>query len=133
MLDIESTHAYQWIKKQDMIKEIKNGLYVVPLYTEKEEEDVYLLPMKSVQIKGKLEGGLAILDIELTYLNENERQALECTYEFLVEQSTIVGHLTAKLDNREIVTKITEKQKANEIYEDAIAGNKFAVMAQRES
>ena len=89
--------------------------------------------MKSVQIKGRLEGGLAVLDVELTYLNEDERQALECTYEFLVEESTIVGQLTAKLDNREIVTKITEKQKANEKYEDAIAGNKFAVMAQRDA
>ena len=48
-----------------------------------------------MEIKGKLEGGLAILDIDLVYLNEDETPPLECTYEFPIEEDTVLGKLVA--------------------------------------
>ena len=91
------------------------------------------MPLTSVQIKGKLEGGLAILDIDLTYVNQDETHPLECTYEFPIDKETVLSKLVAKLGDKEVETKIKEKEKAKEMYEDAIAGGKMAVMAQNET
>ena len=62
-----------------------------------------------MEIKGKLEGGLAILDIDLAYLNEDETHPLECTYEFAIEKDTVLGKLMAKLGDREVEAKIIER------------------------
>ena len=96
-----------------------------------QEPEEYLLPLKSIQIKGKLEGGLAILDVDLTYLNQDQKYPLDCSYEFPIDENTVIGNLVAKLDDKEVITQIKEIQKANEIYEDAVAGGKVAVMASR--
>ena len=37
------------------------------------------------------------------------------------------------MDDKEVETKIKEKEKAKEVYEDAIAGGKAAVMATQET
>ena len=68
--------------------------------------------MKSVEIKGKLEGGLVILEIDLIYLNEDETHPLECAYEFPIEKDTVIGKLVAKIGDSEVETKIKETAKA---------------------
>ena len=89
--------------------------------------------MKSITIKGKLRGGLAVLDVDLTYINKHKKHPIECTYEFPIDQATLVNKLVAKIEDREIVTKVKEKQVAQETFEDGIAGGKTAVVAQLES
>ena len=44
-----------------------------------------------------------------------------------------MGKLVVKIDDKEIETKIKEKQVALEIYDDSIAGGKASVMAERGS
>ena len=53
-------------------------------------------------ILGHLEGSLATLDIDMTYMNESQDQAMECTYEFPIDNDTILGRLVAKIEDKEI-------------------------------
>ena len=97
------------------------------------ELDDFLLPMRGVAIKGKIEGTLCILDLELSYLNSDEKQSLECFYEFQVDPDMVIGQLAAKLGEEEIVTEIKEKEKAEQMYEDALAKGCVPLMAQKSS
>ena len=97
------------------------------------EIDDFLLPMRGVAIKGKIEGTLCILDLELSYLNSDEKQSLECFYEFQVDPDVVIGRLAAKLGEEEIVTKIKAKEKAEQIYEDALAKGSVPLIAQKSS
>ena len=97
------------------------------------ELDDFLLPMRGVAIKGKIEGTLCILDLELSYFNSDEKQSLECFYEFQVDPDMVIGRLAAKLGEEEIVTEIKEKEKAEQMYEDALAKGSVPLMAQKSS
>ena len=97
------------------------------------EVDDFLLPMRGVAIKGKIEGTLCILDLELSYFNSDEKQSLECFYEFQVDPDIVIGQLAAKLGEEEIVTEIKEKEKAEQMYEDALAKGSVPLMAQKSS
>ena len=97
------------------------------------EVDDFLLPMRGVAIKGKIEGTLCILDLELSYFNSDEKQSLECFYEFQVDPDMVIGQLAAKLGEEEIVTEIKEKEKAEQMYEDALAKGSVPLMAQKSS
>ena len=84
-------------------------------------------------MKGLLEGPLAIVDIELTYINEDTESPIECSYEFLLDPDTVMSQLSAKIGGKEVEAKIKEKERAKEIYEDAMAGGKAAVFAEKKS
>ena len=84
-------------------------------------------------MKGLLEGPLAIVDIELTYINEDTESPIECSYEFLLDPDTVMSRLIAKIGDKEVEAKIKEKERAKEIYEDAMAGGKAAVFAEKKS
>ena len=99
----------------------------------KREEETFLLPLKGVQVDGSIVGSIATLDICLTYLNEYEGQSLECTYEFPLEKETIVSNFVAKIGDKEIIAKVREKETAEEMYDDAMAGGHSAVIAERQS
>ena len=89
------------------------------------------MPLKSVAITGILEGPIATLNIDMTYLNENEEHAIECTYEFPLDKESILSSLIAKIGDREVVAKVKAKEKAQEMYEDAMAQGHGAVYAER--
>ena len=74
------------------------------------------MPIKNITIKGKLRGGLAILDVDLTYVNKYKKHPIECTYEFPTDKDTIIGKIVAKIGDREIVTKVKEKEVAQETF-----------------
>ena len=59
------------------------------------EKQEYLLPIKSAKIVGCLEGPLAIIDIEMTYINEDTKSPIECSYEFPIDPNTVVSQLSA--------------------------------------
>ena len=84
-------------------------------------------------MKGLLEGPLAIVDIELTYINEDTESPIECSYEFLLDSDTVMSQLIAKIGDKEVEAKIKEKERAKEIYEDVMAGGKAAVFAEQKS
>ena len=84
-------------------------------------------------MKGLLEGPLAIVDIELTYINEDTESPIECSYEFLLDSDTVMSQLIMKIGDKEVEAKIKEKERAKEIYEDVMAGGKAAVFAEQKS
>ena len=90
-----------------------------------------MLPLKSVKVSGCLEGPLAIVDIELCYVNEDAESAIECAYEFPLDKDTVVSRLSAKIGDKEVEAKIKEKERAKEVYEDAVAGGNAAVFAEK--
>ena len=94
------------------------------------EED-FVLPLKSIAVTGNLEGPIATVDIDMTYLNENEEHAIECTYEFPLDKDSILSSLFAKIGDREVVAKVKAKETAEEMYEDAMAQGHGAVYAEQ--
>jgi hypothetical protein len=55
---------------------------------------------------GKLESGHALLDVQLSYVNNEDSSPIECTFEFPIEKSTIVTKLVAQIDDRVVEAKI---------------------------
>ena len=100
-------------------------------YAEKEDKSKVLLPLKKVDVKSELRGATAITNVELTYQNPNEDSPLECTYVFPLEKTTLLSKFEAIIDDKVVETKVVEKEKAKEKYEDAIASGNAAVMAER--
>ena len=97
------------------------------------DDQEYLLPLKSVRVGGCLEGPLAIVDIELTYVNEDTESPIECSYEFPIDTNTVMSKLTAKIGDKEVEAKIKEKERAKEVYDNAMAGGNAAVYAEKKS
>ena len=60
----------------------------------------FLLPLKSVNVKGWLEGPLATIEIDMNYINEDESNSIECSYEFPCDKSIVVGHLDAQIGDK---------------------------------
>lgn len=91
-----------------------------------------LLPLKKVDVKSEIRGSFAVTNVELRYVNPHKDVPLECTYVFPVEKSTILAKFEAMIDNRVVVTKIMEKEKAQEKFDDAVACGHAAVMAMKD-
>ena len=51
---------------------------------------------------------------------------------FPLEKSTILSKFEARIGDKVVHTKVTDKEKAKEVYDDAIAGGHAAVHAERE-
>ncbi len=62
-----------------------------------------------------------------------EKNPIECTFQFPLKSSTIVRKLIAQIDDRVIEAKIKEKEEAKDIYNDAIASGNAAVYAERDT
>ena len=71
----------------------------------------YMVPLKDVQILATLEGSLAKVDFNMTYLNPSENP-IECTYEFPLEAETLVTSLRVYLDDKVIEAIVLEKEEA---------------------
>ena len=69
--------------------------------------------------------------IELNYFNHYKDSPLECTYTIPLADTKLLIQLEAVLDDRVIQTKVMEKEKAQEKFEDSVASGKAAVMAER--
>ena len=95
-------------------------------------EEKELLPLKKVDIKTEIRGSFAVINVELRYVNPYVYSPLECTYVFPVEKTTILAKFEALIDNRVIATKVMEKEKAKEKFDDAIASGHAAVIAKKE-
>ena len=61
------------------------------------------------------------------YKNTSDENPIECTFEFPLEESTIVSKLTAEIDDRLIEAKINEKEEAKNQYDDALAEGNTAI------
>ena len=54
--------------------------------------------MQAVTINVKIEAGFATVDLDLVYINPSTDCALEATYEFPLEKTTLLSKLFAELN-----------------------------------
>jgi len=90
-----------------------------------------LLPLNRVDVRSELRGATASTNVELTYTNPNLENTLECTYMLPIEATTLLAKFEAIIDSKTVETKVMKKEKAQERYDDAVAGGNAAVMAER--
>ena len=55
---------------------------------------------------GHLESGHALIDVQLSYMNNEDTNPIECTFEFPIDKSTIVTKLVAQIDDKVVEAKI---------------------------
>ena len=91
-----------------------------------------MVPLKGIEIKATLEGALATVNFDMTYSNPGD-SPIECTYEYPLEADTIFSNLVVSIDDKVIEATVQEKAKAQEKYEDVVAGGNLGVIAERKS
>ena len=89
------------------------------------------MPLSKVDVKSELRAATAITNVELNYINPSEENPLECTFIFPMEKSTLFAKFEAVIQDQVVATKVMEKVKAQEKYEDAMASGNAVVMAER--
>lgn len=70
-------------------------------------------------------------NVELTYVNTSEISPIECTYIFPVDDCQILTKFEAFIDGNIIKTEVKSKERAQQIYDDAVAGGNTAVLVER--
>ena len=71
--------------------------------------EMYMVPLKRVEVKAVLEGALATVDFDMTYKNSG-KNPIECTYEFPLEATMIFSKLFVLVEDKMIEAKIQEKE-----------------------
>ena len=88
-----------------------------------------LVPLKSISVRAFLNGFIVGFRSNLTYEN-NSSDPIEVFFRTPVDDSYAVVDLEAVIDGRKIRAKIHEKEKAREMYEEAIASGRTAAFAE---
>ena len=76
------------------------------------ENEKILVPLKKVNVHSELRGPTATSSVELTYINTNTENPIECEYIFPVDNSTILVKFEASIDGKTINTNVQEKARA---------------------
>jgi len=90
------------------------------------------LPLKDVSVHVNVKGYLVGVSSTLSYSNDT-RNPLEVTFRFPLEESFAVVRLEATIDGRKIKATIHEKEKARDMYDDAISCGLSAAYAEEKS
>ncbi|XP_049339519.1 von Willebrand factor A domain-containing protein 5A isoform X12 [Astyanax mexicanus] len=99
------------------------NMNICGLLTEKGQE----VPLKSVEVDVKVKGHIATVTSVLRYVNE-EKLPVEAVFVFPLPAEASLCHFSAKIANEEVVGEVQEKQKAREMYDDAISSGKRAFL-----
>ena len=86
--------------------------------------------MKDVEILAAIEGGNATVNIDMIYANPSP-SPIECIYEFPLEPDTILSELTVKHGDKVVQALVTEKERAQEVYDDAMGSGNIGITAER--
>jgi Ca-activated chloride channel homolog len=107
---------------------------LVPLTSEPVESKRTILPLKSVQCRFLVRGGLAEVEMTQVYRQENA-QALDCQYQFPVPADASVYLCEAFVNDRVIRAQVEERQRARQLaQEKKQAGHRVALVeAQRDN
>ena len=111
----------------------KNTIHALSIMDKVAAANTSLLPFKSVNINGVIEGPLATLDIELKYQNPWGDRPIECSYEFPLSKNTILSQLKLSIKDKVIFAEVKNKKQAQEEYKQAIKDNLTAVLAERDT
>ncbi len=92
-----------------------------------------LVPLTDVAIKGTINGSLTNLNVQLSFINNDDESPIECTFEFPLKSDgkSSVNHLSAIIGDKLIEANIRQKEEAKEKYDDAISSGNTAFMAEK--
>ena len=113
-----------YYKIEDPVEEIAKPDIPLPPVIE------LMVPLKGVQVEATLEGAIATVDFNMTYVNLNENP-IECTYEFPLDKETLLSKLTIHIDDKVIEALVLEKEEAKQVYEEVIADGDLGVYVER--
>ena len=91
-----------------------------------------VLPLNNVSVQVKVKGCLVGISSTLSYYNDTSNP-LEISFRFPLEESFAVVGLEAIIDGRKIKGEVQEKEKAKDMYDDAIASGLSAAYAEEKS
>ena len=90
-----------------------------------------LVPLRNVSVEGTVRGYTASVLSTLEYENDEE-VPIEAVFTFPLDASSTVVDFSAVIQDRKIVGRVEEKQKAQETYDDAIASGHSAFLMESE-
>lgn len=67
------------------------------------------MPLKKIAVDCNIVGSTAKVDLELTYINSNQEDPIECTYVFPLDANTLLQKFVARIDDRVIETRVKDK------------------------
>ena len=85
------------------------------------------LPLEKVNVDVRVSGTTASISSELHYNNKSE-QPVEVVYVFPMEDKVSVCGFQIKIEDRIIKGKVEDKEKARDIYDDAVSSGKSAFL-----
>ena len=91
-----------------------------------------ILPLKDISVQVKVKGCLVGISSTLSYSNDTSNP-LEVSFRFPLEESFAVVGLEAVIDGRKVKGDVKDKQKAKDMYEDAISSGLSAAYAEEKS
>lgn len=83
------------------------------------------IPLLKTEVKVNILESIAQIQFIQTYENK-EKQPIEALYQFPTSSDYAVTSMHVKIDDKEVFTKIMEKNEAREKYDDAIASGHTA-------
>jgi Ca-activated chloride channel family protein len=91
------------------------------------------LPLASTRVRGEIRGFVAKIHVTQVYVNPYDA-VIEATYVFPLSEKAAVTSMIMHLADRDVVAKIHQRKKAEEIYQEAVdAGHTAALMTQERS
>ena len=90
------------------------------------------LPLKDISVKANVKGYLVGISSNLCYTNDTSNP-VEVAFRFPLEESFAVVGLDAVIDGRKIKGEVQEKQKAGDMYDNAIASGMSAAYGEEKS
>ena len=91
-----------------------------------------VVPLKEVFVEASIDSGcaLATIDFQMTYVNPSDRPILT-TYEFPLDDDTVLSALTIITADQTIVAEIQEKKEAQENFDQIIEDGDVGVFVER--
>lgn len=78
-------------------------------------------------------GVIATTNVQFVYANESSENPVETTFEFPVDKDIVISKLICTIGDKVVEAKVQSKEEAKQKYDDAIAGGKAAVYAEKKS
>ncbi len=78
------------------------------------------MPIKGVKYLVKVYNSIIKTKLQITYINDSDNK-LEATLEMPSNPDLVIGKMKIRIGEQEITSEVKEKEKAKEMYEDAVS------------
>lgn len=119
--------------------DLVRGVVIPPQPQQSQQEELEFLPLANVDVKVEISEGIAMVKITQEYQNpirdepqdaaeEPKGRPIDITYKFPKEADVVISKMTITVGDKTIEAKIEGEEKANQKFDDAIAGGHTAAM-----